>query len=182
MKALDGQGYDWAIRQAATILDEGKRKGAETVLPLMESYLRGIAPKWVRQLGLDPFQVDVDLQIPVRVAAAMRVDEQVRVLLLHLWQKRLTVRQLRAALTILHFQLRERADLGNPVLNLIDLSADPFGTRHFKLFGWSNVSLMSVEELDDFTGTLRSAWRQYKLNPVVKPAPPKKPEGQGDLF
>jgi hypothetical protein len=175
--------YDWAEKQVSTSKKERQKKSAEEALPLLKDYLNSNKPEWIRQLEIEPYPVAHDFQIPVRVAGLMRVGDELRILVLHSWRKRLTEEQLRAALTIIHNRLTTREELRSARLHLLDISTNSFtGRRTFREIGWQSVTLMDEVELADFVGRLYEAWKEYQLDPAEKPKPRPKPSSQTDMF
>jgi hypothetical protein len=184
-KVLSGQCFDWARRQANLLIDPAEKKCALVTLDALEKYLISTKPQWFRPLDIELYQLSADLQIPVRVDGLLKVGDETRVLCLHLWQKRLTTDQMRAAITVLGERLSRRPELVESKLEILDISIDAsVGERLLRKVGWETYSFMSNYELEAFMGRLLEAWQEYHLNPAEKPKWHPKPssDGQGEMF
>lgn len=184
-RKLSGQPYEWALTQAATIVDSGQRRCAEAVLEAGADYLKATQPIWFRPLDVEHFAVRTTLNIPVRFDGIMGLDGTPRIFCLHPWQKPLTDMQVRAALSILRLTTSRRRELRSAELDFLDLSIDEnSGGRKSKALHWADFKLMTDDELDEFTTILAEAFAEYYANPAEKPAPRPRPprDGQTDMF
>lgn len=181
---LNGQRLQWARRQAKLHKDPNQARYARIVLANLTKFLRETKADWIRPLEVDPYQVGPGLQLPIRVLGLMKCRGSVEVIVLHLWEKPISERAFRAAVTILQDRLRTREELANVGLRWLDISK-PKGSkaRYLQQYGWSDVSLMPRDELNEFAGTLKEAWDLYQANPVPPKRPRKRPSaGQGEMF
>ncbi len=181
--SLAGQGYAWTEKQADTFTKPEQKSAAVEVLPHLRMYLESTEPTWLRPLDVEYFQVSETLQIPIRVSGLMSVNDEPRVLLVHLWRKRLEIDQLRAALTMLRRRILGRQELREARLNLVDVSVDPrVSSRSYRLIEWDTFSLMVDDELKAFTDRLEAAWTEYQTDPAPKPPRKPRPGDTDDLF
>jgi len=181
---LKGETYDWAIRQASVHKDAEQKKYALLVLPLLKSFLQSVKPDWVRDLKVDPYQLGVGLQLPVKVHSLMKVGNRIEVLVIHFWAKPISNTQKRAAITIIKSRLAAREELRDAELRWIDLCV-PHGmnARQFRTIGWDTFQLMEPAELKAFSDILFEGWQLYLTNP--EPPRPRKPRpdpNQPDIF
>lgn len=181
---LAGQEYSWAIAQAEKHSDEDQKKYALLVLPLLQTFLEKTKPDWVRDLKVDPYQLGVGLQLPVKVHSLMKVGNRVEVLVIHFWAKAISEDQKRAAITILKSRMDAREELRHAHLRWIDLSV-PNGkkARDVVDIGWDTFQLMPNDELKTFSDILFDAWELYLTNPEPpRPRKPKSNPNQPDMF
>ncbi|MBG7613811.1 hypothetical protein IWC96_00765 [Brevundimonas sp. BAL450] len=148
---------------ASGLPDPIDRRCAEGVMGAGAIFLKEAIVSPIGQLPPLTFPVRADLTLkisPIRV----RQLEEPRLLLLHLWDRPLNERQIRAALAILKRGLLEQApDYAYCDVDFVILSTQPLSAhRSCRVYEWPTLPAMKQEELNQFLEMLTTAWDEYQ--------------------
>ena len=178
LSVIEGQiDHERAELFANTISDPIDRRCAQDVLKAATNYLRSATSSPVGQLSPMRFEIRPDLSLgvaPIRV----RQLEEPRVLLLHVWDRPLSDRQVRAAISILKRTLADQApEYAYRDLEFVTVSTPPLSAqRSCKVYGWKTLPHMEDDELSRFLLALSDAWQTYRSigpRPVRRRGPPR---------
>jgi hypothetical protein len=178
LRVLEGQiDYERAEAFAATIPDPIDKRCAEDVLNAAKPFLRSATTSPVGQLAPMRFEVRPELFLKVAPIRVRQLSEP-RVLLLHVWDRPLNDRQVRAALAILKRALTDQLPAYSyRDIDFVTLSTPPLSARRScRIYGWNSLPPMETDELDRFLGALSDAWSEYQRHgprSVKRRGPPR---------
>lgn len=164
---------------ADTVSDPVDRRCAQQVLRASQPFLKDASSAPVTALPAMAIEVRADLTLSVRPVWLRQLEEP-RLLLLHLWDRPLNERQVRAGLAILKNALAlEQPALAYREIDFVSIATpDLAGGRRCQVYGWQTLAPMEDDELVRFFRDMLSAWDEYHR---IGPRPVKR-RGAPDLF
>jgi len=152
-----------ALAQAERLPDETERKCARDVLRASKSFLVEETPARVGRL--EPMSLCLPNGMPLSVSPLwLRHLPQKRLMVMHFWQKPLSLWQLSAAAGILITAMQQ----DKPLLASLEIDfisvAQPEDRlkRQFQRLGWTDLDPLYGDELQRFLRRFCDAWEKYK--------------------
>jgi hypothetical protein len=161
---LEGKfSYQEALAQAELLSDETESKCARDVLRESRSFLSTESPARVGRL--EPMAIRLPNAMPLNVSPVwLRHLPQKRLMVLHFWQKPLSLWQLSAAAGILIAGMQEdKPLLASLEIDFISVAKpEDRPKRQFQRFGWTDLDPLYGDELQRFLRRFCDAWEKYK--------------------
>lgn len=177
LRVLEGQiSLQQAQELADTVSDPVDRRCARDVLRASRPFLEAASTAPVAPLPTMSIEVRAGLSLSVGPVWVRQLDEP-RLLLLHLWDRPLNERQVRAALAV----LRNALAVEQPIwsfreIDFVSVATPDLATeRRCRVYGWRTLAPMEDDELTRFFRDMLSAWDAYHRmgpRPVKRRGPP----------
>lgn len=180
LSVLEGRvSYPKARKLADTVSDAVNRRCAQQVLQASQPFLEGAPAGPVSRLPPMSFGVRPGLSLAVGPVWIRQLEEP-RLLLLHLWDRPLNDRQVRAAFAILKRALTtQQPSYSYREIDFISVATpDLAAARRCQHYGWKTLAPMEDDELARFLRDILLAWDEYHR---MEPRPIKR-RGPPDLF
>lgn len=176
-KVLEGQiSLQQAQDYADSVSDPVDRRCAQQVLRAGQPFLKTASVAPVSALPSMTVEVRAGLSLNVGPIWVRHLEEP-RLLLLHLWDRPLNERQVRAALAVLRTALATQQPAWSyREIDFVSVATPELAAeRHCRIHGWRTLAPMEDDELTRFFRDMLSAWDAYQKigpRPVKRRGPP----------
>lgn len=163
LRVLEGQiSLQQARDLADTVSDPVDRRCAQQVLRASQPFLESATAAPLSPLPLMSVEVRAGLSLSVGPVWVRQLEEP-RLLLLHLWDRPLNKRQVRAVLAILRNALAAQQPAWSYwEIDFVSVATPELASeRRCRVYGWRTLDPMEDDELARFFRDMLSAWDEY---------------------